>query len=188
VIPLLTRREFLKYTAIGGAAILGASFLGCIKKEEIPKESLGTTEIIDTMGRKVNVEVPVDRVVITFNVEEFIAVGGKEALKKIVGWSKYYWKGRRPTVWEVYYKKFPWIDEIPDVGYPWKGTFSGEKVIELEPDVVIMSKRQYEHVKDDIEKLELQKAKSFFDFLYKSFIFISPNFFFNSFSKISGLY
>ena len=77
---MLTRREFLKYTAIGGAAILGASFLGCIKKEEIPKESLGTTEIIDTMGRKVNVEVPVDRVVITFNVEEFIAVGGKEAL------------------------------------------------------------------------------------------------------------
>jgi len=35
VIPLLTRREFLKYTAIGGAAILGASFLGCMKKEEV---------------------------------------------------------------------------------------------------------------------------------------------------------
>lgn len=151
---MLTRRDFLKYTVISGATILGASFLGCMKKEVVSEKSGGATEIIDSMGRKVYVKVPVDRVVITFNVEEFIAVGGKDALKKIVGWSKYYWKGRRPTVWEVYSKRFPWIDEIPDVGYPWKGTFSGEKVIDLEPDVVIMSKEQYKYIKDDVKKLD----------------------------------
>ncbi len=128
-------------------------FSGCAQKEKIA-EGGKTVEITDLMGRNVQVSVPVKRVVITFNVEEYVAVGGEEALKKIVGWSKYYWEGRRPTVWNAYMQKYPWIDEIPDVGYPWKGTFSAEKVIELKPDVVIMSKDQYKYVREDIEKLE----------------------------------
>ncbi len=132
--------------------LLAVLFLGCAQKVE-EKAASGQT-ITDLMGREVHVKVPVDRVVITFNVEEFVAVGGEDALKKIVGWSQYYWKGRRPTVWEVYSQKYPWIENIPDVGYPWKGTFSAEKVIELKPDVVIMSKEQYKYVKEDIKKLE----------------------------------
>jgi len=136
--------------------ILAILALGCAEKspKEKPEGVKKTITITDLMGREVKVKVPVDRVVITFNVEEFVAVGGEDALKKIVGWSQYYWKGRRPTVWDVYVAKYPWIENIPDVGYPWKGTFSAEKVIELKPDVVIMSVKQYKYVKEDVEKLE----------------------------------
>ncbi|MFA4640924.1 ABC transporter substrate-binding protein [Pyrococcus kukulkanii] len=132
-------------------AIFGA---GCIGAKATQTQTGKVVTITDMMGRQVKVKVPVQRVVITFNVEEYLAVGGVNALKKIVGWSRYYWEGRRPTVWEVYVKKFPWIKDIPDVGYPWKGTFSAEKVIELKPDVVIMSKEQYRYAKEQIERIE----------------------------------
>ncbi|HIP57816.1 MAG TPA: twin-arginine translocation signal domain-containing protein, partial [Archaeoglobus profundus] len=36
---MLTRRDFLKYTVISGATILGASFLGCMKKEVVSEKS-----------------------------------------------------------------------------------------------------------------------------------------------------
>ncbi len=132
--------------------ILAISLLGCTQPVKEKSEGKVVT-ITDLLGRHVQVKTPVKRVVITFNVEEFLAVGGEDALKKIVGWSQYYWKGRRPTVWEVYSEKYPWIKNIPDVGYPWKGTFNAEKVIELKPDVVIMSAEQYKYVKEDVEKL-----------------------------------
>jgi len=134
------------------AFLIAVMLLGCAQKAVEKPEEAKVIKITDLMGREVSVKAPVNKVVITFNVEEFTAVGGEDALKKIVGWSQYYWEGRRPTVWEVYSEKYPWIKNIPDVGYPWKGTFSAEKVIELKPDVVIMSKDQYKHVKEDVEK------------------------------------
>lgn len=142
---------------------------GCAQKEIKKTEEGKSVTIEDLMGRKVEVKVPVERVVITFNVEEYVAVGGIDALKKVVGWSKYYWEGRRPTVWKTYLEKYPWIDEIPDVGYPWKGTFSAEKVIELQPDVVIMSKEQYKYVKDDLAKLEKAGIPVIFIDYYRPF-------------------
>ncbi len=141
------RREILSLSLL----ILIILFPMCIEKEV--KES--GIKIVDSLGREVYLKkVPVDRIVITFNVEELIAVGGEEALKKMIGWSRYYWEGRRPTVWKVYTEKYPWLKGIEDVGYPWKGDFNAEKVIKLKPDVVIMSKEQYKYVKEDIKRLE----------------------------------
>ena len=117
-------------------------------------EKAGKLTVIDALNRTETLEMPIERVVITFNVEEYLAVGREESLRKVVGWSKYYWEGRRPTVWETYLERFPWIDDIPDVGYPWKGTFSAEKVMDCEPDVVIMCPSQYEQATEDVERLE----------------------------------
>lgn len=137
---------------IGGVIV---TYIGLFKPaEEIIELEKKTITITDMLGRNVTVEVPVERIVVTFNVEELVAVGGEDALKKIVGWSQYYWKDRRLTVWETYVRTYPWIADIPDVGYPWKGTFSAEKVIELKPDVVIMAVPQYKDIKEDVEKLD----------------------------------
>ncbi len=150
--------------------ILSVLIAGCVQEKGVEKSERGKSVTIeDLMGRKVTVKVPVERVVITFNVEEYLAVGGEDALKKIVGWSRYYWEGRRPTVWETYLSKYPEIEKIPDVGYPWKGTFSAEKVIELKPDVVIMSKEQYKYVKDDLEKIEKARIPVVFIDYYRPF-------------------
>jgi len=130
------------------------SMLDVVQTKLIIIEKAGKLTVIDALNRTETLEMPIERVVITFNVEEYLAVGREEALRKVVGWSKYYWEGRRPTVWETYLERFPWIDDIPDVGYPWKGTFSAEKVMDCEPDVVIMCPSQYEQATEDVERLE----------------------------------
>lgn len=110
--------------------------------------------VTDLSGRQVTLKVPVKRVVITFNFEEYIAVSGRDAFKKIVGWTRGYWKGRRQWIWKKYTDTFPEIDDIPDVGYAYKGTFSTEKVIALNPDVIIMAKFEKKIAETAIKQLE----------------------------------
>ena len=90
----------------------------------------GTITLIDLAGRTVSVHVPVERVVLTFYFEEYVPVeGGDDPFKRIVGWNRGYWEGRRPKIWETFKSAFPEINDIPDVGYINKGTFNAEKVI-----------------------------------------------------------
>jgi len=88
------------------------SMLDVVQTKLIIIEKAGKLTVIDALNRTETLEMPIERVVITFNVEEYLAVGMEEALRKVVGWSKYYWEGRRPTVWETYLERFPWIDDI----------------------------------------------------------------------------
>jgi iron complex transport system substrate-binding protein len=111
--------------------------------------------LIDLADRTVTIDKPVERVVMTFNFEEPISVDGKDIFKKIVGWNRGYWEGRRPTIWKKYTTAFPEIDDIPDVGYPNKGTFSAEKVITLKPGIVIATTSvDLEHIETAVEQLE----------------------------------
>jgi iron complex transport system substrate-binding protein len=109
--------------------------------------------LIDLADRTVTINKPVERVVLAFAryIHEFSAVEGDPL--KIVGFGsdlKMYYR----ATYDKYKEKFPEIEDIPDIGYPSKGTFSAEKVISLESDVVIMVPFQYEVAKDDINKLE----------------------------------
>jgi iron complex transport system substrate-binding protein len=114
-----------------------------------------TVTITDLVGRTVSIDLPVDRVVLTFYFEEYVPVeGGENPFERIVGWSRAYWDGRRQGTWEKYTSAFPEINNIPDVGYISKGSFSAEKVISLNPDVVIMYAFDYETTKEDVAKLE----------------------------------
>ncbi len=129
--------------------VLAVLIAGCSQKAPSGKYT-----VVDLAGRKVSLkELPVKRVVITFNFEDYIAVGGVDGMKKIVGWNRGYWKGRREWIWEKYTKKFPWLKNIPDVGYPCKGTFNVEKVVSLKPDVVIMALFEKKCAEDAVRKL-----------------------------------
>ena len=95
--------------------------------------------LIDLTDRIVTVNKPVERMVTT----GYIVLKNTPMafdLEKIVGWSQSPFKDNRRWFWEKYKEKFPEIEDIPDVGYPTKGTFSVEKVITLKPDVVFMAK------------------------------------------------
>jgi iron complex transport system substrate-binding protein len=127
----------------------------CGAAENLSNETITLT---DLAGRTVSIDLPVNRVVLTFYFEEYVPVeGGENPFKRIVGWSRGYWEGRRQGTWETYTSAIPEINEIPDVGYISKGSFSVEKVISLNPDVVIMWVGDYEANKEDVAKLE--KAK-----------------------------
>lgn len=97
----------------------------------------GTMEVTDLKGRTVTLPANIERVVVTFNLEEYLAVTGEAGVDKLVGWSHKYWKGRRDDAYNVYTKALPALESIPDVGY--NGDISIEAIISLQPDVVLAS-------------------------------------------------
>lgn len=144
-------------TAIICIAVVGIAFGAYFPATPVSQMDQQQSEITvtDLAGRNVTIKTPVERVVVTFNFEEYLAVeGGEEPFKKIVGWSRGYWDGRRQWIWGKYEKSYPEIENIPDVGYIGKGTFSAEKVISLKPDVVIMTILDYEKAINDVNNLE----------------------------------
>ena len=97
----------------------------------------GTIEVTDLKGRTVTLPANIERVVVTFNLEEYLAVTGEAGVDKLVGWSHKYWKGRRDDAYNAYTKALPALESIPDVGY--NGDISIEAIISLQPDVVLAS-------------------------------------------------
>lgn len=97
----------------------------------------GTMEVTDLKGRTVTLPTNIERVVVTFNLEEYLAVTGEAGVDKLVGWSHKYWKGRRDDAYNAYTKALPALESIPDVGY--NGDISIEAIISLQPDVVLAS-------------------------------------------------
>ena len=137
------------------AVLLVTPFIlaGCTTKEVPPRTRVTVTDAAD---RQVSVAVPVQRVVLSLGnlLHDYAAVGGEEAIKRIVGW--------QPTkLWDYdahlkYQEKFPQIESIPDVGNYSNGTSSVEKIISLKPDVVIFELYMLdkEIVRVDISRLE----------------------------------
>lgn len=97
----------------------------------------GSMEVTDLKGRTVTLPANIERVVVTFNLEEYLAVTGEAGVDKLVGWSHKYWKGRRDDAYNAYTKALPALESIPDVGY--NGDISIEAIISLQPDVVLAS-------------------------------------------------
>lgn len=119
-----------------------AVFAGCSQKpsgNNTNTDPAGpeTIEVTDMKGRTVTIPAKVERVVVTFNLEEYFAVAGAEGIDKLVGWSHKYWQGRREDAYSAFTKAFPKLKDIPDVGY--NGDISIESIISLQPDVVIAS-------------------------------------------------
>ena len=133
-----------------------------VKEEKVTEEKPATTTvkeekktivITDLVGRQVEVKVPVERVVLLYGLEDYAAVGGKEALDKLVGVNSWRYKKYRPDWWQYWVENYPRIKELPDVGQPGK-SFKVEEVIKLKPDVVIADASMYKHMKEDIKRLE----------------------------------
>lgn len=108
-------------------------------QQEAPAEpeKPATIEVTDMKGRTVMLSADIQRVVATFNMEEYFAVAGEEGIDKLVGWSHKYWEGRRQDAYDAFTAIYPQLADIPDVGY--NGDISIEAIISLQPDVVLAS-------------------------------------------------
>jgi iron complex transport system substrate-binding protein len=113
-----------------------------------------TTEVTDALGRKVKVNLPVQRVIINFNYEEFTAVAGKEAWAKVVGISRAPWEGWRPVIFKRYTTVIPNLQAMPDIGHSDDGTFSAERVIALKPDVLFMAEWTFKSMQTARDQIE----------------------------------
>lgn len=103
------------------------------------KSEPATTVITDMAGRQVTVTTPAERIVLASarHLHEFAAVGGADAIGKIVGWGSDL-KAYDQDTYLKYEEDFPQIDNITDIGYHFMGTFSVEAVVNLHPDVVVL--------------------------------------------------
>ena len=108
------------------------------------------TIIDDVLGRKVEVDLPAQRVILGFYAEDYIAIGTESALDNVVGISRDTWEGWRPASWNLYTNYRPSLKEIPDVGEVEAQTFSIEKVISLKPSVILLADWQYQGLGTDV--------------------------------------
>jgi iron complex transport system substrate-binding protein len=134
----LFRRAFL--AALAAVAISAPAIAQSIK-------------VTDVTGREVTVQLPAKRIMLGFYFEDFLAVGGPEAMDRVVGISKAAWKDWRPQNWEVHLAKRPSLDQLADVGEVEVNTFSVEKVIALKPDLVILGDWQAKGIGADFNRL-----------------------------------
>lgn len=112
-----------------------------------------TVTVTDVLGREVTVKKDVQNVVITFNIEEYLAVTGAEGVDKIAGYSHAYWQGRREDAWATYTTAFPQLLETADVGY--NDNINVEAILALNPDVVLMSAPvNYTFMETQLEKFD----------------------------------
>lgn len=121
------------------------------EKAEEPKAATHT--VTDVLGREVEMKNDIERVVVTFNLEEFLAVTGEEGIDKLVGFSHSYWKGRREDAWKTYTEKYPQLLEVQDVGY--NDGISVETILSLQPDLVVMSSAvNHSFIEPQLDKFE----------------------------------
>lgn len=111
------------------------------------------TTVTDVLGREITFDAPAKRVVVGFYPEDYMAIGTEAAYDKVVGMSKYIWQARSKN-WDLYVKHRPSLDSIPGIGRVDTNTFSVEKVISLNPDVVMLADWQYKGLGSDIQRLE----------------------------------
>lgn len=112
------------------------------------------TEITDALGRKVSVELPVKRIAVNFNFEEFTAVAGLDGWSKVVGISRAPWEGWRPLIFNRYKAVIPNLAAMPDIGFTEDNSLSAEKVIGLKPDVLLMSEWGYKSATTQMQQIE----------------------------------
>ncbi len=125
--------------------------------------SAKTMTLVDALGRRVTVPAAVERIaVINGDKPGYIttldAVGGPEAVKKIVAMSLNEWRKSFPGLYKEYTKKFPSLIHVMDIGSPGKGTFNVEKLIEAKPSVVVAPAADYKAMKESGALERLKKA------------------------------
>ncbi|ADZ90569.1 ABC transporter substrate-binding protein [Marinomonas mediterranea] len=110
--------------------------------------------ITDVLDRKVDIDLPAERVVLGFYAEDYMAIGTEAAFDKVVGISRDTWEAWRPASWKLYTEYRPSLKDIPDVGEVESQTFSIEKVLSLKPSVVVLADWQYKGLGMDVDRLE----------------------------------
>ncbi|NMM44063.1 ABC transporter substrate-binding protein [Rhodospirillaceae bacterium KN72] len=98
------------------------------------------TEITDIVGRKVTVDLPVERMILGEGRQIYLlaVLERDDPFKRVVGWREDFSQAD-PDSYARYAAKFPELKEIPTFGGFKDGTFDVEQAAALKPDVVLMN-------------------------------------------------
>lgn len=115
-----------------------------------------TITVIDLLDREITLDVPVDKVILQWSGSgggflTLFALEGDNAPQKIAGMDPGL-RNYRMWVWEKFTEKYPELEDIPNVGDV--EDLNVEKIISLNPDVVVVPASAYESSPDLFNKLE----------------------------------
>lgn len=99
-----------------------------------------TVTVTDITGREVQVNVPVERVILGEGRQIYFtaALDTDAPFKRVVGWRDDFKKADLDG-YNIYLEKFPEMAKIPTFGGMKDGTFDIEQAVALKPDVIIMN-------------------------------------------------
>ena len=98
-------------------SLLGFTTLFSCSNNSSSEEGIEYQTIVDAKNRSVQVKKEVNKICVTFNIEEYFAIYGDNADTKLVGWSHSYLNGRRNDAYEAYTNAYPSLATLPDIGY-----------------------------------------------------------------------
>jgi iron complex transport system substrate-binding protein len=112
------------------------------------------TTVTDLLGRKVQVNLPVQRVILGEGRQLYLlaALDTQNPIERIVGWRKDLIQSD-PDTYNAYLRKFPGIASIPTFGGFEDGTFDIEQAISQRPDVIILN-IEAQHATEDARYIE----------------------------------
>lgn len=112
--------------------------------------------VTDIAGRQVEVNVPVERVILGEGRQMYLvaALDTEDPFRRVVGWREDFSQAD-PDNYAAYLEKYPHIADIPTFGGFKDGSFDVEQAVSLKPDVVIMNIESKQATEDAryIEKL-----------------------------------
>lgn len=119
------------------STLLGASALGLFAASLAQADTITLTDIA---GRQVQVETPVQRVILGEGRQAFFTavLETENPFARVVGWRDDF-RQADPDTYAAYQAKFPQIDTIPTFGGFKEGTFDIEQAVSLDPDVMILN-------------------------------------------------
>lgn len=119
------------------STLLGAAALGLFAASLAQAD---TVTLTDVAGRQVQVETPVQRVILGEGRQAFFTavLETENPFARVVGWRDDL-KQADPDSYAAYLEKFPQIDAIPTFGGFKEGTFDIEQAVSLNPDVMILN-------------------------------------------------
>lgn len=99
-----------------------------------------TVTVTDITGRKVEVEVPVEKVILGEGRQIYFtaALDSDDPFKRVVGWRDDFEKADNDG-YHQYLDKYPVMKDLPSFGGMKDGTFDIEQAVALDPDVIILN-------------------------------------------------
>lgn len=159
---MLTRRTLLLSAAAASLAMLPfASFAAeaaageaALGNAALPPAGSWPVTFKDLAGRTVTLTQEPQRIIVANYIQNFMLVGGRDALKRVVGMTQDHWESTRMGEYQVFTTAYPELKSIPSIGGFHDDILNSEKIIALKPDAMIINRTQFAANTQRIEVFE----------------------------------
>ena len=141
------KEYFLKALSVATLALGGAT------------NTFAAIQFKDVLGRDIYLEKPVENIFLGFYFEDYLAIVGPDAYRKVSIFPRDSWKDYRQSQWATYNRIIPELKTIIDSGSIYTGTFDFEKLLSTKPEVALVAAWQYKSLGKKVEILEKNDIK-----------------------------